>query len=65
MPFAEKPATSSVDTTTSYMGLRLRHPFMAGASPDQRHGIGQASRICAYLTTPASCLCMAAASLAS
>ncbi len=28
---------SSVDISTSYMGLRLRHPFMAGASPLSAH----------------------------
>jgi hypothetical protein len=33
MPSGELPVKSSVDTSTSYMGLRLRHPFMAGASP--------------------------------
>ena len=29
--------TSCVDTSTSYMGLDLRHPFMAGASPLSAH----------------------------
>jgi dihydroorotate dehydrogenase (fumarate) len=28
---------SSADTATSYMGLRLHHPFMAGASPLSAH----------------------------
>jgi dihydroorotate dehydrogenase (fumarate) len=37
MPSAESPTTSSVDLSTSYMGLRLRHPFMAGASPLSAH----------------------------
>src|SRR6188472_590515 len=37
MPSAESPTTASVDLSTSYMGLRLRHPFMAGASPLSAH----------------------------
>ena len=37
MPTVELPRGSSVDTSTSYMGLRLRHPFMAGASPFSAH----------------------------
>ena len=37
VPSAESPRPSSVDTSTSYMGLRLRHPFMAGASPLSAH----------------------------
>ena len=37
MPSVEPPQASSVDTSTSYMGLRLRHPFMAGASPLSAH----------------------------
>ena len=37
MPSGELPVKSSVDTSTSYMGLRLRHPFMAGASPLGAH----------------------------
>jgi dihydroorotate dehydrogenase (fumarate) len=37
MPSIESPRGSSVDTSTSYMGLRLRHPFMAGASPFSAH----------------------------
>jgi dihydroorotate dehydrogenase (fumarate) len=37
MPLAEPHTTSSVDLSTSYMGLRLRHPFMAGASPLSAH----------------------------
>ena len=27
----------TVDTTTKYLGLKLRHPFMAGASPMSAH----------------------------
>ena len=37
MPAVESSRESSVDTSTSYMGLRLRHPFMAGASPLSAH----------------------------
>ena len=37
MPSAEPHTTTSVDLSTSYMGLRLRHPFMAGASPLSAH----------------------------
>src|SRR6185436_13406355 len=37
MPSAEPHTTTSVDLSTSYMGLRLRHPFMAGASPISAH----------------------------
>src|SRR5678815_5725255 len=33
MPFNQLPRSTSVDTSSSYLGLRLRHPFMAGASP--------------------------------
>ena len=33
MPLSDLPRSTSVDTSTSYLGLRLRHPFMAGASP--------------------------------
>ena len=36
MPSVETRAPS-VDTSTSYMGLRLRHPFMSGASPLSAH----------------------------
>ena len=37
MPSIGSSRTSSVDTSTSYMGLHLRHPFMAGASPLSAH----------------------------
>jgi dihydroorotate dehydrogenase (fumarate) len=37
MPSAELRTTSAVDTSTSYMGLRLQNPFMAGASPLSAH----------------------------
>src|SRR6476660_547420 len=38
MSSAESLTTSSsVDISTSYMGLRLHHPFMAGASPLSAH----------------------------
>ena len=37
MPSAEPHTTTSADLSTSYMGLRLRHPFMAGASPLSAH----------------------------
>src|SRR5580765_33132 len=37
MPSAEPQTTSSVDLSTSYMGLRLGNPFMAGASPLSAH----------------------------
>jgi len=40
MPSAEPHTTTSVDLSTSYMGLRLRHPFMAGASPRIAHRDG-------------------------
>src|SRR5262245_16690631 len=33
----ESSVKSSIDTSTTYMGLRLRHPFMAGASPLSAH----------------------------
>lgn len=33
MPSIEIPSKSTVDTSTLYLGLRLGHPFMAGASP--------------------------------
>ena len=34
---AEVRTKSSVDISTTYMGLRLRNPFMAGASPLSAH----------------------------
>jgi dihydroorotate dehydrogenase (fumarate) len=37
MPSAEVRSKSSVDISTTYMGLRLRNPFMAGASPLSAH----------------------------
>src|SRR4029077_1352025 len=37
MPSIGSSRTSSVDTSTSYMGLHLRHPFVAGASPLSAH----------------------------
>jgi dihydroorotate dehydrogenase (fumarate) len=37
MPLTESTADTAVDTSTLYMGLRLRHPFMAGASPLSAH----------------------------
>ena len=37
MSAVESARMSSVDTSTSYMSLRLRHPFMAGASPLSAH----------------------------
>ncbi len=37
MTQAGSPKVSSIDTSTSYMGLRLKHPFMAGASPLSAH----------------------------
>lgn len=37
MPTAETRETLSIDTSTSYLGLRLNHPFMAGASPLSAH----------------------------
>src|SRR4029453_10244682 len=37
MPSAEPHTTTSVDLSTSYMGLRLRHPFMGGSSPLSAH----------------------------
>jgi dihydroorotate dehydrogenase (fumarate) len=37
MTAGESSRISLVDTSTSYMGLRLRHPFVAGASPLGAH----------------------------
>jgi dihydroorotate dehydrogenase (fumarate) len=33
----QPPAATPVDTSTRYLGLRLRHPFIAGASPLAAH----------------------------
>ena len=37
MSAVESSRVSSVDASTSYMNLRLRHPFVAGASPLSAH----------------------------
>jgi dihydroorotate dehydrogenase len=37
MPSAAVRTKSSVDISTTYMGLRLSNPFMAGASPLSAH----------------------------
>ena len=37
MPFSPSTPNAAVDTSTSYLGLQLRHPFMAGASPLSAH----------------------------
>ncbi len=37
MPTVEAHGLPPIDTTTTYLGLRLDHPFMAGASPLSAH----------------------------
>ena len=37
MSLGPSTLNAAVDTSTSYMGLQLHHPFMAGASPLSAH----------------------------